>query len=169
MDVNGTTDATPGRETLSSAREEVRIVVQGSLSADVLVELEGFGVRAAEPGLLLFGEAVDEAALVGTLRRLHAAGLQITAVECRRRSLDPRAPIHTHMKAPAFDAGSMAEVEVDGTPPAAVADLLDCVRRRDNPATTTLEFLVADNDELFSVLDALEQWGLHLRALVTGV
>lgn len=167
MDVDETAASESAPWTWNSDPEELRIVVQGALTADVLMELEGFGVRAAEPGLLLFGDVADQAALGGTLRRLHAAGLEITAVECRRHSLDlHRLP--TSFTPASTDGRHTAQIEVDGTAPAAVTDLLDCVARRENPATTTLEFLVSDDKELFVVLDALDEWGLQLRTLVTG-
>lgn len=151
-----------------SGSEELRIVVQGDLTADVLVELEGFGVRAAEPGLLLFGSVPDQAALGGTLRRLHAAGLVITAAECHRHSVRIPANVRpaTH---PSVPSSNLARIEVDGSVPAEVGELVECVGRHDNPATTTLEFRLSGDDELFVVLNALEEWGLHLRKLITGI
>ena len=132
--------------------EDLRIVVQGQLTADVLVELEGFGVRAAHPGLLLFGSIPDQAALGGTLRRLHAAGLVITTVECHRRSFHVASPADPQPGQPTRPHRHVARIEVDG---------------RTNPATSTLEFHLVDDDELFVVLDALEEWGLHLRTVTT--
>lgn len=146
--------------------KELRIVVQGQLTADVLMELDGFGVRAAEPGLLLFGNVADQAALGGTLRRLHGAGLVITAVEYSDHSLNSLSPASA---APVAGHRYIAEIEVAGTVPPEVGDLVECVGRRTTPATTTLSFSVSGDNDLFLVLDAFEEWGLRLRKVVTGI
>lgn len=143
-------------------------MVQGELTADLLVELEGFGVRAAEPGLLLFGKVPDQASLGGTLRRLHSAGLVITSVECHRHSMHLPHDVPPTIRRD-VPSRNLAQIEVHGVVPPEVGELVECVGRRDNPPTTTLEFHLAGDDELFVVLDALEECGLHLRNLVTGV
>ncbi|MDO5736891.1 MAG: hypothetical protein Q4P15_10500 [Propionibacteriaceae bacterium] len=146
--------------------EDVRIVVQGELSATLLTELVGFGVRAARPGLLLFGNTLDQAALGGTLRRLHAAGLTIVAVECQRQTPTPHFPAIPQPSPPDSSGDQVAQIEVAGTLPAAVGTLLDCIALHENPATTTLEFRILNDDDLFVVLDTLEEWGIGLRRMI---
>lgn len=150
----------------SGAYEDVRIVVEGELSADLLSELVGFGVRAARPGLLLFGTTPDQAALGGTLRRLHAAGLTILAVECQRPMPTSHSPVPPTPIDPITSAEHLAQIEVAGILPDEVGTLLDCVALRENPATTTLEFRILSDDDLFIVLDTLEEWGISLRRMI---
>ena len=156
-------DATCGAASGSGAGHlwaGVRLLVEGELTATVLDELEGFGVRAEGSGLVLEGDLPDQTALWGVLRRLHAAGLAICAVERiehpapRRGAAGPRSDGRERT----------VRIEVDGGVTALLADLTGgVVRPGGHPMA--LEVRVVDDDDLIAVLDDIDTLGLTVRSV----
>lgn len=144
----------------------VRIGVRGAVPGALREELAGFVENVMPGGWVLVGSVADQAALLGTLERLHLAGLRIHDVE---QLMTPSAgPLPGAGTALPPARGLRARIQVEGRVAALLARTLAREHVAEQPVTTSVEVHLEDDVDLFRLLARLESLALVVREVHIG-
>jgi hypothetical protein len=127
------------------AKYEIRVA--GQVAASEVAELEGMLVSVDGSLLCLSGEVVDQAALVGMLTRLTAAGLRVVGVAADG--------------GPGHGGGDEVEVRLSGRAPVALSRALPALAVTADDGCTVVRGRLAD-DELVELLQVAQSLRLDV-------